>query len=57
MESYDIEMQSTKDRIESILLKGYIDEADVKFIRSIIPEIENDRIRNDLEEYLDKMNY
>lgn len=53
--NYDVDMQMTKDKVERILEVGYIDESEIDFIKSILPEIENDRIREDLEEYLESI--
>lgn len=41
------------DRIEQILDKEYVDSDDVEFIRSILPEIENEGIRSEIEKYLE----
>ena len=54
-ESYDMDMQMTKDHVEQILEAGYIDESEIDFVKSLLPEIENDRIREDLEEYLESL--
>lgn len=54
-ECYDIDMQMTKDKVERIMEVGYIDESEIDFIKSILPEIENDRIRKDLEEYIESI--
>lgn len=54
-ENYDMDMQSTKDQVERILEVGYIDESEIDFVKSLLPEIENDRIREDLEEYLESL--
>ena len=51
--NYDVDMQMTKDKVERILEVGYIDESEIDFIKSLLPEIENDRIREDLEEYIE----
>ena len=45
----------TKDHVEQILEAGYIDEIEIDFVKSLLPEIENDRIREDLEEYLESL--
>ncbi len=50
---YNVEYQLMVDRIEQILDKEYVDSDDVEFIRSILPEIENEGIRNEIEEYLE----
>ena len=52
---YDADMQMTRDRVESILETGYVSEDDIVFLRSLLPDIENDRIREDLEDYLDSV--
>ena len=52
---YDVDAQLTKDRIEQILEVGYMDEDDVEFIKSILPDIENERIRDDIEEYIERL--
>ena len=54
-ENYDMDMQMTKDHVEQILEAGYIDESEIDFVKSLLPEIENDRIREDLEEYLESL--
>lgn len=54
-ENYDMDMQLTKDHVEQILEVGYIDESEIDFVKSLLPEIENDRIREDLEEYLESL--
>lgn len=38
--SYDMDAQMTKDRIEKILEKGYMNDEDVDFVMSILPDIE-----------------
>lgn len=50
--NYDLDMQLTKDTVEQILDKGYMDTEDVRFVRSLLPDIEDISIQNDLEEYL-----
>lgn len=50
---YDMDMQMTKDRVERILQSNHIEKNDLEFLKSVIPEIENGRIRADLEEQLD----
>ena len=54
-ENYDMDMQMKKDHVEQILEAGYIDESEIDFVKSLLPEIENDRIREDLEEYLESL--
>ena len=54
-EGYDMDMQLTKDHVEQILEAGYIDDTEIDFVKSLLPDIENDRIRNDLEEYLESL--
>ena len=54
-ENYDMDMQMTKDHVEQILEAGYIDESEIDFVKSLLPEIENDRIREDLENYLESL--
>lgn len=54
-ECYDVDMQMTKDHVERILEVGYIDESEIDFVKSLLPEIENDRIRKDLEEYIESI--
>ena len=46
---------SSKDHVEQILEAGYLDESEIDFVKSLLPEIENDRIREDLEEYLESL--
>ena len=52
---YDVDAQLTKDRIEQILEVGYMEDDDVEFIKSILPYIENERIRADIEEYIERL--
>jgi hypothetical protein len=52
---YDADYQLTMDRIELILDKGYMDGDDAEFVRSILPEIENEQIREDVAKYLDEV--
>ena len=52
---YDMDMQLTKDRIEEILLQGFVDYKDIPFLKSILPEIENIVIRNELEDFIQSM--
>lgn len=54
-ECYDLDMQLTKDHVERILEAGYVEESEIDFVKSLLPEIENDRIREDLEEYLESL--
>ena len=54
-ECYDIDMQMTKDKVERILEVGYVEESEIDFVKSLLPEIENDRIRKDLEEYIESI--
>ncbi len=48
-EDYDVDMQMTRDRIEKILERGYIEKGDVGFLQSLLPEIESVVIREGLE--------
>lgn len=54
-ENYDVDMQFTKDKVERILEVGYVEESEIDFVKSLLPEIENDRIRKDLEEYIESI--
>lgn len=54
-ESYDVDAQMTKERVESILDVGFMIDEDVEFIRSLLPDIENERIRAELEEYIERL--
>lgn len=54
-EGYDLGEQLTKDRIEKILEVGYMEDDDVEFIKSILPDIENEEIRTDIEEYIEML--
>ena len=54
-EGYDLGGQLTKDRIEKILEVGYMEDDDVEFIKSILPDIENEEIRTDIEEYIEML--
>ena len=53
-EGYDMDEQLTKDRIEKILEVGYMEDYDVEFIKSILPDIEDEIIRADIEEYIER---
>ena len=53
--NYDVDMQFTKDKVERILEVGYVEESEIDFVKSLLPEIENDRIRKDLEEYIESI--
>ena len=53
--NYDVDMQMAKDKVERILEVGYVEESEIDFVKSLLPEIENDRIRKDLEEYLESI--
>ena len=52
---YDADYQLTMDRIELILDKGYMDGDDAEFVRSILPKIENEQIREDVAKYLEEV--
>ena len=54
-EGYDIDEQITKDRIERILEAGFMTEDDLEFVKSILPDIENELIRTDVAEYLERL--
>ena len=54
-EGYDIDKQITKDRIERILEAGFMTEDDLEFVKSILPDIENELIRTDVAEYLERL--
>ena len=45
---YNIEMQLIKDKIERILKVGYLSEDDIEFIYSLLPDIEDECIKEDL---------
>ena len=53
--NYDVDMQMAKDKVERILEVGYVEESEIDFVKSLLPEIENDRIRKDLEEYIESI--
>ena len=53
--TYDMDMQYTKDQIERILERGYIENDEIEFLKSLLPEFENDSIRSDLTDYLDSV--
>lgn len=53
-ERYDADAQMMRNRVEDILETGYISENDLDFLRSILPDIENDGIREDLEDFLNR---
>ena len=52
--NYDIDMQLTKDHIEDILEVGYMSDDDVEFIYSLLPDIENEGIREELKYFLER---
>lgn len=45
----------TRNRIENILEAGYISEEDIDFLKVILPDIENNSIREDLKDYIDSI--
>jgi hypothetical protein len=49
---YDLDIQLTRDKVEKILQAGYLKDEDIEFLDLIIPDIENQRIRLDLEDFL-----
>lgn len=53
--SYDADAQMTRNRIENILEAGYISEEDIDFLKVILPDIENNSIREDLKDYIDSI--
>jgi hypothetical protein len=53
--TYDVDMQMTKDRIENILQRGYIENDEIEYIRSLLSDIENDNIRTALEYYIETL--
>ena len=48
-------MMQTRNRIENILEAGYISEEDIDFLKVILPDIENNSIREDLKDYIDSI--
>ena len=44
-EIYDVDMQMTKDHVERILEIGYIEDSEIDFVKSLLPDIESQRIR------------
>ena len=54
-ERYDADAQMTRNRIENILEAGYISEEDIDFLKVILPDIENNSIREDLKDYIDSI--
>lgn len=53
--NYDVDMQFTRDKVERILEVGYVEESEIDFVKSLLPEIKNDRIRKNLEEYIESI--
>ena len=51
---YNIEMQLIKDKIERILKVGYLSEDDIEFIYSLLPDIEDECIKEDLRCFFQK---
>lgn len=54
-EGYDMDEQLTKDKIEKILEVGYMEDDDVEFIKFILPDIEDEKIRAGIEEYIERL--
>ena len=54
-ESYDVDEQMTKDRIEAMLESGFLNKDDIDFIYSILPDIENDRLRYLIGDYIEEL--
>lgn len=52
---YDMDAQMTKDRIEKILEKGYMNDEDVDFVMSILPDIECPHLKAEIEEYIERL--
>ena len=51
--SYAVDEQMTKDRIEAILESGFLTKDDIDFIYSILPDVENDRLRYLIGDYIE----
>lgn len=54
-EGYDMDEQFTKDRVEKILEAGYMTDEDVEFVRSLLPDVENERIREEIVDYIERV--
>lgn len=52
---FDMDMQLTRDKVEKILERGYVESEDVSFLRSILDDIESIVIRTELEDYLNNI--
>ena len=52
-ESYDVDEQMTKDRIESILEVGFLTKDDIDFVYSMLPDIQDDILRFHIEDYVE----
>lgn len=52
-ESYDVDEQMTKDRIESILETGFLTRDDIDFVYSMLPDIQDDILRFHIEDYVE----
>lgn len=52
-ESYDVDEQMTKDRIEAILEVGFLTRDDIDFVYSILPDIQDDILRFHIEDYVE----
>lgn len=54
-EGYNVDEQMTKDRIENILAAGYMTFEDAAFVRSLLPDIESEKIKADIEDFLESL--
>lgn len=54
-ESYDVDEQMTKDRIEAILEVGFLTKDDIDFVYSILPDIQDDILRFHIEDYVERL--
>ena len=51
-ECYDLDVQFVRNSIEQILMAGYINKENEAFLFSLLPDIKDDELRMELEEYL-----
>ena len=51
----DVDELLTRERIEKILMQGYLSDDDIAFVQALLPEIEDDTIRGDIEAHLERI--
>lgn len=54
-EGYDLDVQLTRNRLEKIITVGYMTKDDVNFVKSLLPDIESDTMRADIQDYIESI--